>query len=205
MSTILLRVDDLDGEIWKPVVGHEGAYEVSNMGRVRSLDRTVPLPQSRRHPQGKLKFLPGRLLRPGRCKSGYLSVSIKGRTHLVQHLVAAAFIGPRPPGLLVLHRDDVKDHNREPNLRYGTHQDNHDDMLLSGSRVMGESFRSARLNNTAAAAIRALKGRVSQSALASAFGVSPAAVQAVHDGRTWTHVAPMPTEHAAEIIRERRA
>lgn len=90
--------------------------------------------------------------------------------------------------MLVLHRDDIGSHNALANLRYGTHQDNHDDMKASGRMVRGEAYRSAKLTDRTAAAALALKGIVSQSEIATLARVSTSAIQAVHDRRTWTHV-----------------
>ncbi|QEM09126.1 NUMOD4 domain-containing protein [Mucilaginibacter rubeus] len=48
---------DLPGEIWKDVPGFEGSYQASSLGRVKSLDRTVP------HPQLYKQFVKGRILK----------------------------------------------------------------------------------------------------------------------------------------------
>ena len=59
-------------EVWLPVVGYEGLYEVSDQGRVRSLDRTVA------HNLGAQAFrrIKGRTLSPGRASNGYLTVML---------------------------------------------------------------------------------------------------------------------------------
>ena len=76
-------------EIWKPVVGYEGLYEVSSYGRVRSLDRI----DSNNHP------LKGVILKPYISNSGYLLVGLykqqKRDRKLLHRLVAEAFI-PNP-------------------------------------------------------------------------------------------------------------
>ncbi len=187
-------------ERWLPVVGHEGRYEVSSLGRVQSLDRTVQISPSKQSPTGHSVFAPGQLLRPGRASNGYLTVTIDGKSWPVQWLVAAAFIGPRPDGLLVLHGDGNRQNNADWNLCYGTHEDNAADALLHGRRTRGERFSSAKLTDLSAAAVRALKGRWPQSELALLFGVSPAAVQAVHDGRTWKHVVPLTVIEALDWL-----
>ena len=155
-------------EVWLDVVGYEGAYLVSDRGRVYS-------------------ELTKRVLRPGLAANGYLTVALKRRTYLVQHLVMRAFVGPRPCGHYVLHTDGDRRNNALSNLRYGTPTENAADAARHGTRVRGENYRSAKLNDAAAREIRALKGVVSQSQLAKRYGVSPSAIQAVHDGRTWTH------------------
>lgn len=118
-------------------------------------------------------------------------MAIERESVTVQHLVAAAFIGPRPEGMLVLHGDGCRTNNTAANLRYGTHSDNAADAARHGTRTRGSSCRSAKLDEWTAGVVRALKGVWSQADLAMLLQVSPAAIQAVHDGRTWTHADPV--------------
>ena len=104
-------------EIWKPVVGYEGLYEVSNLGRVKSL-----------------KYGKERILRPATDSNGYHQVNLckdgKVKMYLVHRLVAQAFI-PNPHNLPIInHKDERVDNNRVENLEwctaeynnnYGTH------------------------------------------------------------------------------------
>lgn len=116
-------------EEWRPVVGYEGLYEVSDYGRVRSLDRWVTR-GSAHHVQ------PGRVLRPGTTKGGHqlvaLSVNGVATSLFVHRLVLAAFVGPCPDGMEGLHWDDDKLNNKLTNLRYGTRGDNLRDMVRNG-------------------------------------------------------------------------
>lgn len=105
-------------ETWRPVVGHEGSYEVSDQGNVRSLDRTTIR-------NGHVHKLRGKVLVPVRASEyGYLRVSLgRGKPQFVHRLVAAAFIGPGD-GFDVDHRDGNPTNNRLSNLRYLTHAEN---------------------------------------------------------------------------------
>lgn len=118
------------GERWVPVVGYEGLYEVSDAGRVRSLDRVV-----RRAVGGAEYVQPGRVLRPGTHRQGYMLVCLRGkqgkRTHKVHRLVLIAFGGDRP-GLKVRHRNDIPGDNRLENLTWGTQADNMNDAVRNG-------------------------------------------------------------------------
>jgi hypothetical protein len=154
---------------WRYVPGYETQYLVSESGHVYST-------------------LSEKLLRPGTASNGYLTVSLRRKSHCVQHLVAAAFLGPRPEGALVLHCDGDRTNNCVANLRYGTASDNRKDAEMHGTVPRGTAYASAKLDDDAVRYIRAKRGEISQSRLARMFGVSPAAVQAVHDNRTWTHV-----------------
>ena len=116
---------------WRDVVGYEGYYEVSSTGAVRRVARHVL-----HGPSGGTSFLPTRLLSPTLQRTGYLQVALHRdgiRTdRKVHHLVAEAFIGPRPPGAWVLHGDDNKLNNAVENLRYGTPSENVADAISNG-------------------------------------------------------------------------
>lgn len=161
-------------EVWKPVPGYEGLYEVSNKGRIRSLDQTISYVKK------------GRILRPGRSSNGYPSVVLSGRKSRTLHsVVAAAFHGPCPLGMQIRHLDGNRGNASSDNLKYGTPAENGADTVRHGRGVKGAAFGRSVLTKTKAKRIRELKGKVSQSVLAKRYGVSPAAIQAIHDGRTW--------------------
>ena len=114
-------------EQWRPVVGQEGAYEVSSEGRVRSLPRIV------KTKRGALRPYPGRMLKPVLQPNGYYTVGIKRKLRTVHSLVAESFIGPRPEGLEVCHNNGRPLDNRAENLRYGTTSENQIDAVLHGA------------------------------------------------------------------------
>ena len=105
-------------EVWKPVVGYVGQYEVSNMGNVRSVDR---IDNYGRHKTGKM-------LKPIVHRDGYLQVALskycKPKRKGIHNLVMEAFIGVRPQGYEVNHIDEDKTNNKLENLEYVTHQQN---------------------------------------------------------------------------------
>ena len=104
-------------EIWKDIKNYEG-YQVSNFGRIRSLDRMVNCPLN-----GK-RLIKGKILKPGRGSNGYLSVNLCGSTNNVHKLVAEAFI-PNPENKPCIdHINTDKMDNRVENLRWVTHKEN---------------------------------------------------------------------------------
>lgn len=119
-----LSFDDL--EAWKPVVGYEGLYEVSSVGRARSLDRTVMTGRA------GMKLRPGRVLKFGTYDDGHKHVTFsrdgRPRTFTVHSVVLAAFVGPRPEGMQIRHFPDRDPaNNRLDNLLYGTAKENMED------------------------------------------------------------------------------
>lgn len=121
-------------EKWKPVVGFEGAYEVSNHGRVRSLKRTVM------RSNGSALHLSQRILRPATAqRTGHLHVhfSVNGRgfTRYVHRLVLEAFVGPCPEGMEACHGDGNPVNNHLGNLRWDTSSENNKDMVKHGNHL----------------------------------------------------------------------
>lgn len=106
-------------EIWKDVIGFEGLYQVSNFGRVRSLDRRA------RIGYGKTRFVKGKYLTPCACTNGYLSIPLHNgsenkKVFLMHRLVAMHFI-PNSDNLPeVNHKDEDITNNRADNLEWCT-------------------------------------------------------------------------------------
>lgn len=117
-------------ERWLPIAGFEGLYEVSDFGRVRSLDRIV---ESRNHPLQKKRLLRGRILaqrvnKPTSASYKRMQVKLykenKLHTFNVARLVAQAFIPNPKKHPFVLHLDDDATNNKIDNLEWGTHEEN---------------------------------------------------------------------------------
>lgn len=125
----------MNNEIWKPVVGYETTHEVSNLGRVRSIDRIINN-NSRwgRRPERRK----GKILSQAENEFGYLTVRMnvnkKYKSRLVHRLVAMAFIGPSPEGKpQVNHKDGNKHNNTIDNLEWVNNREN----TLHKFRVLG--------------------------------------------------------------------
>ena len=115
----ILAVAMGEAEVWRPVVGYEGKYEVSNFGRVRSLDRMVP----GKFP-GMYANVRGKILTEIKNKSGYLRVNLcnenGAKASFVHRLVAMAFVDGYEKGLEVNHKDENPQNNCASNLEWCT-------------------------------------------------------------------------------------
>lgn len=117
----------LANEEWRPVKGFEGRYEVSNMGRVRSLDRLC----IRKYKDGHITkhTIKGLLLKQRKNHGGYYLVSLSDghrryTTFQTHRLVALHFVDGYKPGLVVNHINEIKTDNRASNLEWCTYQYN---------------------------------------------------------------------------------
>ncbi|UOE45905.1 NUMOD4 motif-containing HNH endonuclease [Agromyces larvae] len=117
-------------EVWLPVQGYEGHYEVSDRGRVRSLDRYLT------DVRGVVRIARGKVLSPATAARGRIVVNLHldgvAKTHSVHRLVALAFLGAGSPGEVVRHLDDNPKNNVRENLEWGTESENMFDRVRNG-------------------------------------------------------------------------
>lgn len=112
----------MEQEIWKAIPGFEGLYEVSDQGRVKSLDR----------PRSKGEFLLAASISVGGYLQYHLQKDGKATTRNGHRLVLLAFVGPKPDGLVTRHLDGDPMNNRLSNLVYGTSSENSFDRVRHG-------------------------------------------------------------------------
>lgn len=112
-------------EIWKDIEGYEGLYQVSNLGRVRSLDRVVQRSSYCSNAQERRK---GRILKISHMPTGYgfcsLSKDNTQETKLIHRLVAEAFMQNLNNYPCINHRNEDKTDNRVENLEWCTQKYN---------------------------------------------------------------------------------
>lgn len=116
-------------ETWKPVVGYEGLYEVSDMGRVRSVAKQLVLQQSY-------------------TTNGYLKVRLyqlqEGKTKRVNRLVAFAHCSGYEIGMVTNHKNGIKTDNRASNLEWVTSAENNEHALDSRN---GSDFEQLKIES----------------------------------------------------------
>jgi hypothetical protein len=181
-------------QVFLPVPGFEGLYEVSSFGIVRSVDRVVERRNRWKTPYKV--FYPGKELRQKMDKYGYMTVCIfigGMRKYIAVHrLVASAFI-PNPKGLSqVNHKNCNKRDNRSTNLEWTTPIENiHHAMENNLQRyAKGEHLPQSKLTEPQVREIKKLlsRGTVTQSAIACAYGMSKNAIHHISKGHTWKTV-----------------
>ena len=169
-------------EVWKPVPLWDGWYEVSNIGRVRSLRNT----------RANLRVTP-LVLKPTLLTNGYLQVSLcrsgLRKKMSVHRLVLLTHVGPPTTGTQARHLNDIKTDNRFKNLRWGTAKENKADSYRNKRSPIGERCPQAKLNPASVREIRLLnQDGFSHRMLADQFDVSHWAIQRVCARTSWKHV-----------------
>ena len=159
-------------EQWKPIVGYEGLYMISDLGRVKSLTN-----------RGKGRIMKTKLTRLGYPRVNLSKDKVK-KTHEVHRLVTRAFLGPTPPGMECCHNDGNKLNCSLSNLRYGTKMENERDKIDHGT------YRTnVKLTEDDVLAIRFLHYRgIDKKTLASTYGTTPENIRHVVLRNSWKDV-----------------
>lgn len=166
-------------EIWKPVLGFETSYEVSNEGRLKTIK------------QGE-GARAGRILRPSWNHRGYVQYTLGkyGGRHTAHLLVLQAFVGPKPDGLEINHINGVKDDNRLENLEYVTKSENNLHLTRVLGKRRGESHGNAKITEDDVREIRRLAASgTSQYAIARQFGMTRPNIGYIVRRTAWSHVS----------------
>lgn len=197
--------EELSQEEWRAVVGYEGLYEVSSLGRVRKVAGGVHLWNNdgilvgSTNPTG------------GRYAQVWLRKDSSKELETVHRLVAAAFIGPAPFGYHVNHIDGVKRNNRVANLEYCSPQANSAHAARIGLHPTGErngwhthpesyfradgASKSAELTASEVVGIRQAILRGEKGAvIGRRFGVGRMCISQIKTGRTWGHLETLRDE-----------
>ena len=160
-------------EIWKDIPNYEGVYQVSNLGRVKSL-----------------KFGRDKILKPQEDGGGYMQVGLwkeggvkKLKVHrLVMHL----FIGASD--LQVNHKNGIKTDNCLENLEYCTGSQNVQHAFDIGLSSKGEKHYASKLTRACAERIKYGHQGMTQQEIAKIYGVNKQQVYSIRSGKTWKHI-----------------
>lgn len=172
LKALIERVEPV--EVWLPVLGYEGHYQVSNMGNVK----------------GKRK----ELLSPVVAAKGYPTVSLSKngvvKNHKVHVLVLKSFCGDRPfDGAQAAHNDGNAMNAKLSNLRWASAKENQSDIDRHGRRCQGVDVFGAVLDDDRVRDIRArLNSGDRNKPIANDFGVSISTIHLIRHNRIWRHV-----------------
>jgi len=176
-------------EIWKDIKGYEGAYQISNLGRVKTLRRKI------KHPRHGEYLRPEKILRPRINHHGYLRVAFNvnkvTKDFFVHRLIAIAFI-PNPHNYATInHMDGNKLNNDISNLEWCTQPEN----LSHAHRIglcdkKGILHHNVKLTEKKVLRIRKLyaEGKLNQYELADKYDVSVPTICNITKNNTWRHI-----------------
>ncbi|NMH83265.1 NUMOD4 domain-containing protein [Heyndrickxia coagulans] len=177
-------------ETWADILGFKGFYQVSDYGRVRSLDRLVWNKANQCYQKTKGQILKGKITRHGYVEV-YLSDKNNKKHYLLVHrIVAEAFISNPVNKPQVNHLNGVKTDNRAANLEWSTRKENVEHALKTGLTKVGSESTSAKLTDEQVMEIRKLFGtkKYSFSELGRMFSVDGAGIGRIVKGQTWKHL-----------------
>jgi hypothetical protein len=165
-------------EIWKDIEAErlEGCYQISNLGRVKSIKSKE------------------RILKPKKEKNGYLNINLsknnKYKTRRIHRLVLEAFVGECPEGMEAMHLDNNRANPELTNLKWGTRSENQRQRAKDGTSYRGErggeSHPAARLKEREVCLIKKLlKHKIKQKIIAKIFKVSRGHISNIKLNRNW--------------------
>jgi hypothetical protein len=162
-------------EIWKDIPEYEGMYQISNLGRVKSLK------------SGKDK-----ILKPREYGRGYMSVSLckegESKNFKIHRLVMLAFVGESD--LQVNHKNGIKADNRLENLEYCTASENTIHAYKNGLKkvLKGEKHGQSKLTRACAERIKYGHQGMTQREIAKIYGIAQQLVSIIRSGKNWKHI-----------------
>ena len=165
-------------EIWRDIPGYEGIYQVSNLGRVKSLPQTVPFGDL-----GTLQ-IEGRIRKPQANPQGNLMVLLtkdgRTRTEVVARIVLRTFEGDPAPGFVVRYRDNDRKNVCLDNLYYASRQEVVEDMkkrcVVGGTKLTAADVATIR---------NRLQSGEKGSALAKEFNVDPSTISLIKNNKRY--------------------
>ncbi len=176
-----------DLEIWKPIAGYEGMYEVSSLGRVKSIDRRVRTAFAPRVSRGAV--MAGCAGDERHYANVVLSKGGRSISYMVHRLVLETFVGAPPDDMECRHLNGDRKDNRLANLCWGTRRENMADNVAHGKTTRGSRNGMARLGEDDVRAIRErAKTGDTHEAIARDYGVARTAITRIANYTRWGHV-----------------
>lgn len=199
-----LTEEDYASEVWKDIKGYEGLYQVSNLGRVKSLARTWNAGKN-----AKInRYSPERIMRLEKMKKGYLRACLSksgSREKILAHvIVAKMFIDNHENKPQVNHKDGNKQNNKASNLEFVTNKENNNHAWENGlndhnrKRMTGCNNHASKLENDFVVAEMRRKyatGNYLQKELAEEYGISGGQACAILNNKSRKSPTPVLEKH----------
>ena len=175
-------------EFWKDIIGYEGHYQISNLGRVKSLEREIAR-------GGRDHLIKERFLKTAINPSGYyiivLALDNNHKTMTIHRLLARHFIQNPNNKRCVNHINGIKTDNSLENLEWCTHSENTKHAFSTNLKKpsMGEENGSSKLTNKQVLEIKnLLKNNIKGIDIAKMFSVSTSTISYIKLKKYWGHI-----------------
>lgn len=167
-------------EQWKPVVGYDGIYEISDLGRVKRIGKCTASPKER--------ILKTRIGPDGYCVA-FLSYSCKVKAKRIHAIVLEAFIGPRPLGMQANHKNGIKTDNQPKNLEWVTLRENIAHATRNGLVPSGENHWNSKLKERHILEIRKrIQTGQTQGKIAAIYKVNRRTISKIGTRKAWKNI-----------------
>ncbi len=184
-----LSTQDMPDEIWKDIIGFEGFYQVSNMGRIKSLAKII------KHSNPKLQCnRKERILRQTKT-NGYLNVSLCKYGIVSQHtshrLVGLHHVDNPENKPCINHKKGIRHDNRATEIEWATHSENQKHAYDIGlhTKMIGENVNGVKLTEEDVVKIRTLLSNGhTQKKIGLTFGVNSSTISDIKTKTTWIHI-----------------
>lgn len=176
-------MNDSTQEIWVDVPGFYGLYQVSNTGKIKTIDRPT------KHNYGGIAIKKSRIMKLT-SNNGYLGSRFnkdgKYKQFLVHRIVALAFMHNPENKPCVNHKDGDKANNNVGNLEWCTYLENQTHADATGLRnIVGENNGRAKLSIEDVSIIRNLCKSESSLEIAKRFGVTQQNINSIKKNKSW--------------------
>ena len=185
-------MENLENEIWKDIVGYEGLFKVSSIGRVKGINRLVYV--TKENGNHHYRLVKERIKTMSIGNSGYLYVKINNiekRLFISHRLVAQAFI-PNPENLpCINHKNGIKTDNRVENLEWISYKNNSRHAIDTGlfiHNLKGENCSYATITDKIVLEIRGFHGKMKQIDIAKKFNLNKKHVNMIVLRKIWKHI-----------------
>lgn len=178
-----------DAETWSPVIDFEGLYEVSSLGRIKSICKVI----KRVYRGTQSNYVNSeKVLKPWPATNGYLCISLRknGKTFVfrLHRIVAESFMGRCPKDMEVCHNNGIRNDTSLKNLRFDTRSNNHRDKINHQTDNRGHRHPLSRLSESDVKKIISLKCAKTKTEIAREFNVTVGHISEIHRGKKWGHI-----------------